>query len=156
MKKTCTKCNIEKSVEEFAVDKRYPAGSVSQCKSCKSEYDRVHYQKNKARKLKQNKAYYYDNREKILQSAKEYEAKCGKRNKLRNMYGVDVENLPEYCQVCGRHESESAKGTLHVDHDHMTGKVRGFLCSQCNCALGLVNDSPEILEKLVRYLHDTQ
>lgn len=35
---------------------------------------------------------------------------------------------------------------------HQTGEFRGWLCSGCNFALGQVNDSPEILEALARYL----
>lgn len=39
-----------------------------------------------------------------------------------------------------------------VDHDHVTGKVRGLLCRQCNSALGFAGDNPERLERLARYL----
>lgn len=39
-----------------------------------------------------------------------------------------------------------------VDHDHMTGKVRGLLCSDCNFVLGFAKDKTTTLENLVRYL----
>lgn len=38
------------------------------------------------------------------------------------------------CAICGK--KEHAKISLHVDHDHETGKVRGILCSGCNRGMG--------------------
>ena len=64
-------------------------------------------------------------------------------------YGLSEEEynmLPDYCQVCGSTER------LCIDHDHKTGKVRGVLCSSCNCALGFSKDNPTILEGLKQYL----
>jgi hypothetical protein len=42
--------------------------------------------------------------------------------------------------------------TWHIDHDHLTGKVRGLLCHHCNAALGHVKDDPAILAALIKYL----
>ena len=39
-----------------------------------------------------------------------------------------------------------------IDHDHMTGKVRGLLCLNCNRALGRCNENSLILINAVRYL----
>lgn len=52
------------------------------------------------------------------------------------------------CGACGL-----TKG-LHLDHDHKTNKIRGFLCGNCNRALGLLRDSPKIIEALGRYLQN--
>jgi hypothetical protein len=52
----------------------------------------------------------------------------------------------EGCAVCG------AEGGLHLDHDHKTGKPRGFLCGNCNRALGLLEDDPARIEKLRTYV----
>jgi hypothetical protein len=70
-------------------------------------------------------------------------------------YGITV---PEYlaliesrsgvCDACGL---VSAK-TLHIDHCHATGKIRGVLCHNCNTALGNVKDDPRRLRSLIDYL----
>ena len=38
----------------------------------------------------------------------------------------------EKCGICGSH----INGNSALDHDHMTGKVRGILCHNCNMSLG--------------------
>jgi hypothetical protein len=63
------------------------------------------------------------------------------------------------CQVCGYITTGTiGKGRgkqadlLVPDHDHLTGELRGWLCSRCNRALGLIGDSLEDVMKFVRYL----
>jgi len=52
----------------------------------------------------------------------------------------------KYCESCGK------KCKTYFDHDHVTGKFRGWICSNCNFALGQVKDSSEILALLIAYL----
>lgn len=46
--------------------------------------------------------------------------------------------------------------TLQLDHCHLTGKFRGWLCKECNISLGNLGDSIEGLFKTVKYLNKTQ
>lgn len=58
---------------------------------------------------------------------------------------------PGFCEVCGISRNELKKD-LCFDHDHKTGKFRGWICHRCNVALGMVKDKVEILELLIKYL----
>lgn len=40
----------------------------------------------------------------------------------------------------------------HLDHCHMTGKFRGWLCNRCNRGLGYFDDCIEGLQQAIRYL----
>lgn len=50
------------------------------------------------------------------------------------------------CEVCG------AGGRIFYDHDHQTGKFRGWICHPCNATLGFARDRVEVLQKLIAYL----
>lgn len=65
--------------------------------------------------------------------------------------GRDALPRPDACEVCGILASELKK-SLCFDHDHMTGKFRGWLCTRCNVALGMVRDNPNVLRALIDYL----
>lgn len=51
------------------------------------------------------------------------------------------------CAICG----ELTK--LHVDHSHVTNKVRGLLCHNCNVAIGHLKDDPDIIKKAYEYIN---
>jgi len=63
---------------------------------------------------------------------------------LAEQYGV--------CAICGAKYSDKKNRRLHVDHDHVTDKVRGLLCSNCNTGLGNFKDNPELLQLAIDYL----
>lgn len=50
------------------------------------------------------------------------------------------------CSICNEFKP------LFVDHSRKSGKVRGPLCRECNFAVGLVHDNPEIALRLYEYL----
>lgn len=55
------------------------------------------------------------------------------------------------CAIC-RTETPRGKGDWHVDHDHVTGRVRGLLCQNCNIGLGNFRDDPSKLAAAITYL----
>src|SRR5882672_1575066 len=55
---------------------------------------------------------------------------------------------PEVCESCGKPCSKK----LAADHDHATGKFRGWLCSRCNTGIGLLGDTLESVEAARAYL----
>lgn len=58
------------------------------------------------------------------------------------------------CLICFKSAQERRKSdtNLVVDHDHVTGKIRGLLCGRCNSAIGMFRDKIELLEKAIIYL----
>jgi len=52
------------------------------------------------------------------------------------------------CQIC----SKDIQKNYQTDHCHKTGKVRGFLCMNCNTILGLSGDNPTVLRAGAEYL----
>jgi hypothetical protein len=73
-------------------------------------------------------------------------------------YGIDEQGYNEMfkaqegcCAICKKHQTEFKK-KLAVDHCHETGEVRGLLCTSCNQALGLLQDSTTNLKNAFEYL----
>lgn len=71
-------------------------------------------------------------------------------------YGLTIEGYDlllvkqnNRCAICG---SERGKNRLHVDHNHITNKIRELLCGNCNTILGMSKDNITILLKAVAYL----
>ena len=57
------------------------------------------------------------------------------------------------CAICGSYGDESKPHRkLYIDHNHMTGNVRGLLCHKCNFMIGQANDDTSILQKGIDYL----
>ena len=55
---------------------------------------------------------------------------------------------PPTCEICNDYSPRA----LHLDHDHVTGRFRGWLCSRCNTALGLFRDDRVLLHFADDYL----
>lgn len=56
------------------------------------------------------------------------------------------------CAICGVVPTSIAD--LRIDHNHATGEVRGLLCGTCNTGLGLMRDSPDVLDAALAYLEE--
>lgn len=69
---------------------------------------------------------------------------------------VPTRPMPLRCEICGRppHEVYTGRERLDMDHDHITGQFRGWLCSSCNMALGKLGDNPNTLLAAARYLEN--
>ncbi len=84
------------------------------------------------------------------------------RDYYRAEYGISLEDRDAMlerqggkCATCARaiHFSRTTKeNKAHVDHCHVTGKIRGVLCNRCNAALGLLGDSADTLRAAIDYL----
>jgi hypothetical protein len=52
------------------------------------------------------------------------------------------------CAICGDQQGME----LVPDHDHLSGRPRGLLCSTCNLGLGMLADDPERLRAALIYV----
>ena len=122
MSKVCTKCKVEKPLDEFYRNKKQKDGRRARCKEC----------------------YYAPEQE----AARNLKARYGI---TLAEYDTMLEQQGGCCKVCGTADS-GGKGRFHVDHNHTTGKVRGLLCNGCNIGIGHLKDSPDVLLKAAAYL----
>ena len=61
-------------------------------------------------------------------------------------YNSMLEEQKHLCYIC------KDKKELVVDHNHITGDVRGLLCNSCNIGIGMLKDSPEIIKAAYQYV----
>lgn len=93
-------------------------------------------------------------RKRLAAHSKRYYDKYPERRRLSHQkmrYGFVPPPEPKNCEACGIPFTQFRNGAC-VDHDHATGKFRGWLCSPCNTALGHAKDSRDRLQLLINYL----
>lgn len=73
-----------------------------------------------------------------------------KYNSTSEQYEAILTKQGGVCGIC--HEPKPYR--LSVDHDHVTGTVRGLLCRDCNLGIGFLNDSIATLQAAITYLTD--
>jgi len=131
--KKCSKCNADKVINDFYIDKRNNLPR-SECKSCQNERNRQWRANNKDKN-------------------KQINIKNQLSFKLKNIYKITEEKLDEFVKFSdGRCSICLLKTKLYIDHDHITGKVRGLLCNSCNLGLGKFKDDVAILKNAIKYL----
>lgn len=134
----CRECSLEAYTKEvlelFVKSKVCKHGRQNKCKKC--------------------------NREE-RQRARNNDPHLGKNSRYLRLYGIsynDVKKIQQkqknVCAICGTSEPKGNGKAFHVDHNHSTNEVRGLLCGACNIGLGLFNDSPEQLQKAIKYLEE--
>lgn len=141
MMKKCNKCGVEKPLDGFD---RHPNGSFGRrgdCKPCRLAYQREW--------------------EKGWRAANPEKRRVRERRHCLGI-GTTVEDERRVvakqggdCAICQRSlDRHNFQFTPHLDHDHATGKPRGFLCGTCNRALGMFKDSALVLERAAIYLRN--
>ena len=123
-----------------------------------------------------SRRHYAANREKVLAAKKawsdahpDYQRDYARANRdrkqewyWRNTYGIGRAEYDRllaaqggHCAMCEETVGQRRKSgprPLFVDHDAITGKVRGLLCNRCNSAIGYMDHRPEVAAAAVRYL----
>lgn len=144
----CTGCGEIKQTDCFSLRGEDKTKYRSQCKECVAASNLVRYHSNKSTKLAHHRSHRKNMLKKYGLTPEDYETL------LTSQGGV--------CKICGQKESRSMiknldiENYLVVDHCHVSGSVRGLLCHGCNVGLGAFKDSPELLQKAIRYLKESK
>lgn len=176
----CRKCYQAKGEEEFPRTSATTRASI--CRDCQTVIDREKMlqwfsggkpQKHKAESLWEGILYDCLSCKRVLPDhhfpltrankrgvvCQECRVKSIAEKSLRWHYGISqaqyealLEEQGGVCAICHRPEKSKNAKNLSVDHDHVTGKVRGLLCSFCNHALGYFRDDITALERAIDYL----
>ena len=125
-----------------------PSGNLSVCRVCK--------QRQRALIPAEVKASYQAKR-KALRAVT---PGMSRAENLRSRHGITEAQFSDMlfaqgggCAICKRTDSGSSRWkTLHVDHCHQTGVIRGLLCHGCNVSIGHFKDSPELLRRAAMYV----
>jgi hypothetical protein len=160
--KQCKKCGASKPLDDLYRAAGTRDGHRGDCKACSSEDKRRRYLANTQAAIDRVRRWQQANPERVnaTQRARRAkpEAKLRERaGHLMRKYGMTIEQYDAMleaqgggCFICGRPPREDI--SLHVDHDHSTGKVRGILCFCCNNALADFQEDPELLKKAATYV----
>lgn len=130
--KKCSRCKEIKPFSGFSRDKQHSSGYKSACKVCaKKDWD-IWRLANLEKQREKDRVFHY-----------------------KRKYGLDeetaislVKDRTGCCQICKNIKP------LVVDHCHTTGRVRGFICSNCNSVLGYSRDNINTLQEAINYLKD--
>ena len=130
--KQCYKCRRQKWNTSFHKDKYSSDGLSSCCKECNIEREQKHRQK-------------YPEQSRNAKLKKNY-------NITIQQYEMMLKSQNGVCAICSQSEIEkdNKKGKikrLAVDHNHLTGEIRGLLCVNCNRGIGHFQDNSELLRK---------
>lgn len=159
--KCCIKCGELKPLDDFYRMAGMRDGHRNDCKACSLAAKAARYRANPEPARERARRWNAENKERRAEWMAQYRASGGRRAADRryhlSKFGLtpdDYDRMLESqnggCAICGRRPRDDI--SLHVDHDHRTGKIRGLLCFRCNNSLGDLGDDPELLRKAISYL----
>lgn len=132
--KRCSKCREFRDLSDFRKRNDVPDGLRYDCNFCHKKRDR---------------------------KRQERHPDIRRKNKYKLKYGITIQDYESLlkkqnnrCKICDTPISELKRKHLDVDHNHITGKVRGLLCNNCNRGIGYFKDNINILRKVINYLKD--
>lgn len=72
---------------------------------------------------------------------------CLRKSRYKHVKGLpDLLKEPTTCEICGQ------SGKMCLDHCHEKNVFRGWICDDCNVAMGKVKDDIGILSAMIEYI----
>lgn len=152
--KNCRYCKKDLSCELFAKNKSTKDGLSYYCKKCCVKKTTESRNREKTINLITGKTNYTRKHTEYPVNSKEYIKNLTLKKKYNitlKMYNQMLIDQNNKCKICNRHANDLPKN-LDVDHDHITGKVRGLLCGKCNMGIGYFQDNIEIINNALLYI----
>lgn len=128
--KRCNQCGETLPTTDFWRNKRTKDGIQPYCKACGRRRNQETWAKGRSKYRQVKRAHNYRSR---------YDIDVHTADKLRLEQGG-------ICAIC------KTEATLFVDHNHITGAVRGLICRRCNFAIGHSLEDPARLRAAAAYL----
>lgn len=164
--KFCKCCGQTKPTAEFHRNRRNRSGLEAWCKQCRNGQMKQYRATESAKSVqaKQQKQWHQTpkGRNYMYMKAQEGQRKRDLKSRASQQppyTPARIITLDEYEQMlceqgglCAICKAEPNGTRLHIDHCHVTGKIRGLLCMKCNQGLGQFMDRPNLLERARLYL----
>jgi hypothetical protein len=165
--KRCRLCGDVQPLEEFHRAAGMRDGHRNECKTCFRAIARKRYQADPQKAKDAVRRWQEENPEHLRAYRMEYRNRPERKRAMRDLYyrrtyGITADEADEIlaaqngrCAICCTPAPERL-ASMHLDHDHDTGAIRGFLCIDCNHGLGKLRDSPDLLLRALVYLRQQQ
>ena len=163
--KVCNKCGELKPLTDFYAMKEMRDGHRNDCIECNKAAKRERHAANAEAYREKTRKWQAENPERVKEYQREYRKRPEVKRRARDAYyrktyGKSADEVDEIvdlqrgrCLIC-KVELPARLGSRHLDHDHVTGEIRGVLCIDCNHGIGKLRDSPDLLLRAVVYLRE--
>lgn len=145
--KRCSACGEVKPVDQF---NRKNSGALHgwsyspDCKRCSRERSREYGRGNKARRNARLRQWRLANPD--AAKALDRRRRLRKYSLSEGEWQAMVDRYAGQCWVC------RCRPAVLIEHDHLTGQVRGAACPGCNAVLAKIDHDPMFLANLCSYL----
>ena len=65
---------------------------------------------------------------------------------------IKPHNEPFECPICSKRTIAGVTSKVVLEHDHSSGKIRGWVCDSCNTGIGRFKDSKDLLERAIKFI----
>lgn len=155
--KICKGCKIEKEFSLFYKNPALKDGHEGKCKKCRIRKMSIMTEEQHYKRLEYSGKYQIEyrklNKELVSNKSRNYNYKKRYNITVEDYYNL-LDSQDYKCAICKT--SKISRKYFDIDHNHITGKVRGLLCNLCNKSLGSFKDSIENLQNAIKYLEKYQ